>query len=152
MDKKEIYSSFIWLLFALLVCFGAFWSLPVGSWKNPGPGFLPLGGGIFLGIFSIINIIKATLERYSKEQASFFSGQGRRNILLVLGALFAYAMVLEELGYLINTMGLLIYIFKIVERKKWFISIVGSFLGTFLFYGIFELWLKSNLPKGILGF
>jgi putative tricarboxylic transport membrane protein len=152
MEKRDLLSSLVWLLFACFVCWESFHALPLGSWKNPGPGFLPFGAGLFLGLFSAITLIRAAFYRFPEDQESFFLKEKKRNLLLILAGLFGYAILMDFLGYLISTVGLLLFIFKVVERKKWVSSVGASLLGTLFFYALFELWLRSQLPKGMLGY
>jgi len=67
-------------------------------------------------------------------------------------ALFWYAIFLEILGFLMVTFLLLIFLFRGIEPQRWLVSVGGSALASLICYAIFELWLKTQLPKGILGF
>jgi hypothetical protein len=40
----------------------------------------------------------------------------------------------------------------IIERKKWLIVAIIAILSTLAFYIVFQVWLQSNLPKGVFGF
>jgi putative tricarboxylic transport membrane protein len=151
MGKKDMVSSLVWLLFAFFVCFVSAYTLPLGSWHNPGAGFLPFGAGLFLGIFSAITFVRAVLHRIPGDQESLWPTGKSKDLILILASLLGYAALMDFLGYLIATFVLLLFIFKVVERKKWLVSLGGSLLGTAFYYALFDLWLKSQLPKGILG-
>jgi hypothetical protein len=77
-------------------------------------------------------------------------GTGR--VLLILVSLIFYGFFLETLGFIIMTfllMGfLLLGIGKVKRSLVIFLSLVSS-LGC---YGVFQLWLNVQLPKGIFGF
>ena len=67
--------------------------------------------------------------------------------------MFAYALVLDILGFLISTFLLLSFLFRFgMEPQKWFWAIGGSVIASLSCYVVFELWLRTQLPKGILGF
>lgn len=151
MKRYDQISSLFWLFFALLICIQSI-RLPLGTWDDPGPGFLPLGSGIVLGLLSSITYLKAHLRKSQGVQQAWFPKERWKNLLLVLAALFGYTICLEILGFLITTFFLLILLFRGVEPQKWVVSILGSALISFASYVVFELWLKAQLPKGILGF
>jgi hypothetical protein len=43
-------------------------------------------------------------------------------------------------------------LFRFVEPQKWVVAVGGSALASIASYVVFELWLKTQLPRGILGF
>ena len=71
-------------------------------------------------------------------------------IILVLVSLFLYSLFMETLGFIPTTLLLFIFLLGVVEKKKWFFTISTSVVVTALTYLIFEIWLKSQLPKGFL--
>ena len=151
MRKYDQISSLVWLAFA--VCIGVeSLRLPLGTWRDPGPGFLPLGSGIFLGIFAGIAFFQARMRDEDKPRGSWYSPERSKSLLLILGALFGYALVLDALGFLVSTFILLLVLFRFVEPQKWIVVIGGSALASITCYVVFELWLKTQLPRGILGF
>jgi len=149
MIKKDQISSLIWMFLAIYII-AASLRLPLGNWRDPGPGFLPLGSGTILFILSIINYMQAAKIASHEKKSDLASLAGKKNLLL--GALFAYAFLLEVLGFLLTTFFVLFFLFKAIEPQKWIISIGGSALASILSYIIFELWLRSQLPKGFFGF
>ena len=146
-------SSLVWLVFAIYICIESS-RLSFGSFHNPGPGFLPLLVGLLLGIFSIVVILQATLSGKPQENIPPWYPQERwKKLIWVLVALFAYAICLEILGFLISTFLLLVFLFRSgMEPKRWVVAIGGSAIASFSSYAVFELWLRTQLPKGILGF
>ena len=152
MKNKDQMSSLVWLLAAIYICFESF-RLPIGSWRDPGPGLLPLGSGLFLGILSIILFLQASLNPSKEPGDSLFPRKTWRKLILCLVALLGYALTLQVLGFLVTTYIFLFLLFRFgIETQSWVISLGGSALASLLCYGIFELWLKTQLPKGIIGF
>ncbi|MCX5910149.1 MAG: tripartite tricarboxylate transporter TctB family protein, partial [Deltaproteobacteria bacterium] len=125
---------------------------PLGSWRDPGPGLLPLGSGIFLGILSGIVFFQSRMRDEDQPRGSWYSKEKWKSLLLILAVLFGYAFVLDYLGFLVSTFILLLVLFRFVEPQKWFVAIGGSALASITCYVVFELWLKTQLPRGILGF
>lgn len=153
MRRYDRTSSLVWLAFAIYICIESS-RLSFGSFHSPGPGFLPLLVGLLLGIFSIIVFLQATISGKPQEKIPSWYPQERWiKLTWVLVALFAYAICLEILGFLISTFLLLVFLFRSgPEPKRWVVAIGGSALASLSSYAVFELWLRTQLPKGILGF
>ena len=153
MRRYDQMSSLVWLAFAIYICIASS-HLSFGSFHNPGPGFLPLLVGLFLGFFSIVVFLQATLSGKSQESIlSWYSRERWKKLIWVLVALFAYAVCLETLGFLISTFLLLVFLFRFgMEPKRWVVAIGGSAIASFSSYAVFELWLRTQLPRGIFGF
>jgi putative tricarboxylic transport membrane protein len=153
MKRYDQMSSLVWLAFAIYICIESS-RLSFGSFHNPGPGFLPLLIGLILGILSLLVFL---LSRLSKETEKidqpWYPKERWKKLIWVLIALFAYAVCLEILGFLISTFLLLVFLFRAgIETQKWMWAIGGSAIASLSSYAVFELWLKTQLPKGILGF
>jgi hypothetical protein len=59
---------------------------------------------------------------------------------------------METVGFIPVTLLLFIFLLGIIEKKRWFFTVFVSIVVTVIAYSIFEVWLKSQLPKGFLGF
>jgi putative tricarboxylic transport membrane protein len=151
MKKYDKISSLVMLLIATYICTESF-RLPLGSWRDPGAGFLPLGSGLCLGILSIIAYFQARFRVGEDVWRPWYSKERRKSLLVILAVLFAYAFVLEFLGFLLSTFVLLLLLFSLVERQGWIVAVGGSTLASMVAYAVFEIWLKTQLPKGIFGF
>ena len=69
----------------------------------------------------------------------------------MVGALLGYLLLLETLGFVAVTFSFLLFLFRL-ERRGWAFSIVSAAAGAFVSYVLFQLWLKTQLPTGPLGF
>lgn len=153
MKRYDQMSSLVWLTFAVYICIASS-RLSFGSFDHPGPGFLPLLVGICLGIFSIVAFLQARLSKENNEPtSSWYPKQRWKKMIGVLAVMFIYAFCLEILGFLLATFLLLIFLFRAgMESPKWAVAIGGSAIASFCSYAVFELWLKTQLPRGLLGF
>lgn len=93
---------------------------------------------------------KAIREPENKENNVEISMRkfGKRRLYSLL-LLMMYPLLLEPLGFIIATLLLLFFLFKILEPRKWFIPILISFITVILSYFIFYVWLRINFPKGV---
>ncbi len=152
MNKHGRITALVWLGFAVCICVESI-RLPLGSFHDPGPGFLPLLVGLALAALSLISFRQAGRAGAADSRSSWFSPEKWKNLVWVLLALFAYVAVLSSLGFLLSTFLFLTFLFRAgVEPIGWRWSVGGSVAASLACYVVFELWLQTQLPKGILGF
>jgi hypothetical protein len=151
MKKYDQISSLIWLFFAVYICIESL-RLPLGSWRDPGAGFLPLGSGLCLGILSIVAYLQARFRKEDDVRESWYSKERWKSLPIILAVLFGYSLFLDTLGFLVSTFILLLMLFRFVGPQKWVVAVGGSALASIASYVVFELWLRTQLPRGILGF
>ena len=152
MKKYDRTSSLVWLGFAIFICVEAF-RLPLGSVHDPGPGFLPLMVGILLAGLSVICFLQAREGPSAEAKGSWYSAERWKSLVWIVLALLVYAVVLGSLGFLTSTFLLLVVLFRFgTEPQKWAWAVGGSVIASLSCYAVFELWLRTQLPKGIFGF
>lgn len=150
--RNDRTSSLVWLGFAFLICIESL-RLPLGSARDPGPGFLPLLVGVILAGLSVICFLQARGGPSDGLKGSWYSPRRWKHLLGILSSLVVYALVLDILGFLISTFLLLSVLFRLgLGSKKWIWSTGGALVASLSCYVVFELWLRTQLPKGILGF
>jgi putative tricarboxylic transport membrane protein len=152
MKKYDQMSSGIWLLFAVYICVESV-RLPLGSFRDPGPGFLPLLVGILLGVLSLISFLQAHSDESLESSESWYPRKRWKNLVWVLVAQLAYAGILDTLGFLVSTFLLLVFLFRSnLAPRSWPWAIGGSLIASVSCYVVFEILLRTQLPKGFLGF
>ena len=152
MERADRISGIFWLVFALFIGVQSY-RLGLGTLHKPGPGFLFFWTSIVLAIMSLIVLIPAWSSKKSKElQTSIFGKQNTRKIILVLISLFLYAIFMERIGFIPVTLLLFIFLLGMIEKKRWSYTIFVSIVVVVIAYLIFETWLRSQLPKGLLDF
>lgn len=149
--RRDQISPLVWLIFAIFIGIESL-RLPIGAWRDPGPGFLPLVTGILLGVLSLINYLQSRQGKLPAAKDSWYSKERWPKLMIVMVSLFLYTLLWPVLGFLVSTMALLFFLFRIVERQRWTVTIGGGILISLAFYGLFEMWLKTQLPKGLWGF
>jgi putative tricarboxylic transport membrane protein len=122
--------------------------LSIGSFRAPGPGFFPTLLAFVLIVLSLCLIIPRQKEEGRKETVSSRS-LGR--VTLVFLFLLTYFFFFNFLGFAVISFLLMASLFLVVAGKKWHASIFWAFISTGLAYLLFDVLLKSPLPKGVLG-
>ena len=155
MGRHDRMGGLIWLILGIGIVIGSI-KLNLGNLHKPGPGFMPFLSGALLVILGLILLIYTFISKGSWEEKvklKKIREKGNWKIfLLTLVALFAYAILLEPLGFIFSTFLFLFSTFKITEPKKWLAPFVFSVSTIVLSYFIFSVWLKCQFPKGILRF
>jgi putative tricarboxylic transport membrane protein len=151
MKRVHSYCSLFWLLFSVLTCLEAS-RLKLGGIHEPGPGFFPFSIGIIIGILSLIALFQSMREKKSKALPQPQEPFRWWNIVVILGALMAYTLSLEKIGFLTNTFLFMVLLLKVVEPQTWKRAILGGLITSIACDLAFNVILRAQIPSGILGF
>ena len=151
MGRADRISGGFWLFFSVLVSIESY-RLGLGTLHQPGPGFLFFWTSVGVGILSIVVLIRAwATVKAGKPEGPIFAKNNLLKIILVLLSLFLYALFMETLGFIPVTLLLFIFLLGMIEKKGWWFSALVSLVVTGIAYLIFQKWLQSQLPEGLLG-
>lgn len=149
--RHDLASGFFWLGISSFVSFRAV-QLGLGSLSEPGPGFLLFWSSLVLGTLSIFLVIKAILGKGGQGKlADSWRGFKWTNVFITILALFLYASFLSRIGFLLMTFGFMVLLFRLGKLRPW-MAVVCALITVILVYIIFHFALKTQFPKGILGF
>jgi putative tricarboxylic transport membrane protein len=152
MSLRNQWSGLFWLVFSIFVCVEAI-RMGTGSFRSPGPGFLPFWSGIVVGTLAILLLVIGTLKREEGGKIkNLWRGMNWRTVILVSASLVIYCILLPRLGFLITTLGLMTLLFSIVKRSRLWIQVFTALLTVLVTYVTFYVWLGVQLPKGLFGF
>ena len=146
MDKI---SSLCLLLFALGISIQSY-KLSLGTWAEPGPGLFPMCSGITIGALSLLIFTKSVLTPESIVKPFWPDIKAIRKISLVVVTLLLYAISLDYLGFLLCTFLSMLFLLKVIEPQKWFVAIFFAVITSLSSFTLFEILLKSQLPKGFI--
>lgn len=148
---RQVWTAVV-LLVAGLAGVGQAWKLPLGTIETPGPGFFPF---CLAGAFSIVMavlVVRAVRRPGTDDDAPLMQRDRRRQVVLLMAALFVYAFVLEALGFVLATFLLMVVLFRVVEPQPWIVAVGGAGASAFLGHLVFRVWLGVRLPPGPWGF
>ena len=150
MKKYYFILNIFWIGLSLFVMLFSY-KYGLGEVRNPGPGFLPFLLGFLLLLFSTYSFLGSLIRRGIKDEENEAKrGQIHyRRILSVLVSMVGYVILLEPLGYLVDTFLLLIILFVSAGSRKWGLVLIASALTVMATYFLF-LYLGLRFPMGIL--
>ncbi len=135
------------------MCIGGL-KLGFGSFQQPQAGFMPFLAGLLLGFLALLDLASGFMNRWKeeKEDKTIWSEINWGKLILTMGLLFVYTFLSSTLGFIIGTILLFLYLFRMMEPRPWWIILLASLTTTGLFYLVFQIGLESQLPRGIWGF
>jgi hypothetical protein len=116
--------------------------LPLGTLHDPGAGYLPLALSLVMGA---LGIVLAAWPGRGPRLGTVGWPEGR-HALAILGACGGSALLLEQVGWRITCLLLLGFLLGVVERQRWWVTLllaVGMSVGSFY---LFATLLKVPLP------
>ena|SRR6266850_2488961 len=144
--RRDLVSALFWLAVAIFAAAQGL-ALKLGTLHQPGPGFFPFWGGVVLGLLSLILVVQSL----GAKSASPPAWPASARLFVVAGALLAYILLLERIGFVAVTFAFLLLLFRL-ERRGWAFSTLTAGAGAAASWALFQLWLKTQLPVGPLGF
>jgi putative tricarboxylic transport membrane protein len=123
--------------------------LPLGTPRNPGPGFVPWWTGAVLGGLALALLGQALAAPRPARAAATGGGVGR--IAGLAGVLAAYVLLLEPVGYPACTFLLVLFMLRTGAPQRWPVAAGVAALAAVGSYLLFAVWLKVPLPPGPLG-
>jgi len=155
MKEHNRVGGVIWLALGIGLCIGST-KFVLGDFHKPGPGFMPILSGAFLGLCGLILIFSSTSKRFLEEEKlegkKILAKKNWRNFFLILLSLFSFNLLLEPLGFLLTGFLFLFFSLKLVNPNKWLMPLGLSLCAVILSYLLFYVLLNCQLPRGIFRF
>jgi len=152
MRNTDRSSGLFWLAVGIVIAISSL-KYGLGTLHEPGPGFITFFAGSILALLSLSLFFSSLRDQ--KDQGGFQSlwvGLEPLKVLYVIVLLVAYTFSVKPIGFLISTFLLLFLLFRVKGTYRLKTILLMSLLVTVGSYIVFEIWLKAQLPKGILGF
>ncbi len=128
-------------------------SVEIGNWNRPGPGFLPLWGGLTMMAMSLAFLLKTMSRRVLRNAHPFFPERDSwKRVLLTFSALVGYNLLLSPLGFGLTTFLFVFFLVKAIFPQGWRRTVTIAILGSVASHLLFIEFLETQLPRGIFGF
>ena len=140
-------SGAVLVLFSLLVILESR-HYPLGTFRLPGPAFVPVLLASLLLIFGVLLVVTSSRA----PRLSSVSWTEWRHAAAILAACVFAVLASERLGYRLTVLVILGFLIKVVERRGWVQTLVFAFGLAFGSFYLFYTLLRVPLPVGPLGF
>jgi len=128
-------------------------TVEIGSWQEPGPGFLPFWTGSVLAAMAVALLLGSYARKTWALRPSFFPRTDSwKRVLTTFLALIAYNLLLPHFGFTVTTFLFLTFLLKFIFPQNWVRTLLVSALGSTAARLLFINFLETQLPKGFLGF
>jgi hypothetical protein len=127
----------------------------IGSFHDPGPGFISLLSGLSLNVIGLIMVsVKSFITRpqpanSDKKEAPSHPASSKARFLGMVLLLFAYVFFLERAGYILCTLLVMWGLFYDWGKNRLLRGFLASLVTTAVTYLVFETWLHTQLPRGL---
>jgi putative tricarboxylic transport membrane protein len=155
MDAKQIrkFEGFLWVGVGVVICLLS-WQSQLGSFREPGPGFIGFFAGSFITCIGFVMLFSSFFSKASRlshaDSDSAFSLSAWPRFIYTVGLLLAYSLLLNPLGYIVTTFLVMWGLFYDREKGRLISGLVASFITVGVTYLIFEVWLHCQFPTGVL--
>ena len=129
------------VIFALLVILESR-HLPLGTFRQPGPAFVPILLALLLLIFAVFVVLTGSRAPL----LSSIRWTEWRHAVAILGASIFSVFAVERLGYRLTVVLVLTFLVKIVEKRDWLLSLAFAFAMSFGSFFLFYTILRVPLP------
>jgi putative tricarboxylic transport membrane protein len=150
MKNPDQLSSLCWLAIGVGISATSL-KYGVGDFISPGAGFITFFAGLVLSLLSLILFITSVIRKEPRQGIlSLWKGLEFGKAIYIVVLLLLYALTLQYLGFLLATLILLVFLFRIKGNYS-LIKVIGlSLLISLGAYLVFQVWLQVQLPQGIL--
>jgi hypothetical protein len=153
--KRDAAAAVCWIT---LGCMISIWSasFPFGKSERPGPAIFPLGTGLILislGLVLFFQVRKRDEEKNEEKHVPLIPhGAAFRRVAFSLGGMLLSAVLIDHLGFLLTFFCLILFLVRAVQPQEWEKDTFYAVIFTLAAYLLFQVLLKTTLPKGFLGF
>lgn len=143
-------SAGVWFLLGVAIAIAGS-RLQFGTWERPGSGFAPtLAGVVLAGLAAAVFVTEWRAARTRpRRSATVLDRAMVWRVVGALAALFAYALLLTPLGFVLTTLLVLGFLFRYIAELGWVVSLGSTVAATAASYVLFSVWLKVPFPPGL---
>jgi hypothetical protein len=124
----------------------------IGSVIQPGPGFLPLGLGLFVVLLSLILVAQGARSSHIVQTLSTTSlFPGWKKVAYTVSILILAIFFFERIGYLLTFFLVIMFLMRAAGPESWKKIFTVAFCSALGIYLVFVLLLEQPLPRGLLG-
>ncbi len=155
MRKDGLYDTIFWVVLGAFVSVYAYVKLGIGKFSAPGSGLMPFILGVLFGLLALYKLVTRILrhgeseEKPKEREETDQQGTIYKKVILVVVALFAYAILIEPLGFILTTFFTMTLLFRSAGFKRWSLAVAYSAGVVLITYFLFT-YLGVRFPPGVL--
>jgi hypothetical protein len=141
--NSEVIGSLFWIAVGLFFVVGAV-NLKLGTFRNPGPGFIPLGMATLLLCFSLFTLAKGLIT-----STDGISRIPWKRPALVIASALLYIFLISRVGFPASTFVLMAILFGLlirVKRRRWLSVFICSAATAVVAWLVFSIGLRVPFP------
>jgi len=127
-------------------------SVDIGTWQEPGPGFLPFWAGLTIAIMSLALLLKNLKRKGPVRPSVFPESESWKRVLTTFLALIVYNFIFDLLGFALTTFFFVGFLVKFIFPQSWARTLIVAASAAIIARLLFINFLETQLPKGFLGF
>jgi putative tricarboxylic transport membrane protein len=147
---KEKTAFFLTFIIGVICIVGGF-NYGIGSLPNLDRGAYPVFVGLIISVLSIFLFFSTAGEETKAESEAGLRTNGKRIMILLL-VLALYVLLVNQIGFLILSFFLLMFLQRLMGQTGWRTPVVISVITVIVFWILFKKWLNVQLPDGLLKF
>jgi putative tricarboxylic transport membrane protein len=144
--------GFVWIGIGCIIGLLAL-QFDLGSFHQPGPGFVALLTGLFIVAMGLAMILARAMSKRRPDNSSGtdrpFQIEAWPRLVYTMALLLAYIMLLDPVGFILTTFLLMFGLFFDYQKKNYIWSLFFSIATASVSYLVFEVWLRCQLPRGL---
>jgi putative tricarboxylic transport membrane protein len=150
LKKVDIAAALVLIALSAVVVVDT-WDLPYWTTFAPGPSFASVWVSAAGALIGTVLLIQALRTR-DDQPAGWPDRGGARRVVLCIGALWLFLLILPFLGTVLSGLAFMLIFLLGIVRRPLAPSLFTSVLTVALIEAVFVLWLRIDLPGGVLGF
>ena len=147
LNNSEFWTGLLGLALGLFVIRSGL-KLKLGSINDPGSGYVLFYTGILMCLFAI-SITFAAVTEGGPTFGSRWEGARWTKPVVIIASLIAYAIALDQLGFLISTIPLMLLLLRAIDPVRWTLAVPLAVLAPVGVWWVLKHALLIQLPSGI---
>ncbi|MDB5657268.1 MAG: tripartite tricarboxylate transporter TctB family protein [Tardiphaga sp.] len=147
LNNSEFWTGLLGLALGLFVVRSGL-QLKLGSINDPGSGYVLFYTGILMCLFAITITVAAVTEG-GPTFGSRWDGARWNRPVVIIASLIAYAVALDQLGFLISTIPLMLLLLRAIDPVRWTLAVPLAALAPLGVWWVLKRGLLIQLPSGI---
>ena len=147
LDNSEFWTGILGLALGIFVIRSGL-HLKLGSINDPGSGYVLFYTGILMCLFAA-SIIVAAVTEGGPTFASRWDGARWSKPVVIIAALVVYSVALDQLGFLVSTIPLLLLLLRAIDPVRWTLAVPLAVLAPVGVWWVLKRGLLIQLPSGI---